>query len=237
MKKLIAFVTVMLICVTLACPAFAAENEFVPSISYKDEPVIVPVEDENGDPAIGVIRDSSGDIISYIYEDCLVVTSIANAKTSTEIPEDARELLLSVYEQLTNGTMTLPYPDGATNMVIRDLYDASFLCTEHPEMLKQEGVTLDITFDLGISADTELVVMTYIDGKWAPIVNVLNNGDGTVTCTFEDICPIAFSVRSAEIKPPVQTGDYIDLAPWFILMAVSAAALVVLLVANRRKSA
>ena len=233
MKKIICLLTVLLLTIALACPAFAAES-FVPSISEKEEPDIV-VDDEG---VAGVIRGEDGDILDKVEEGCLVITPISKAKTSTEIPEDAREELLYVYDELLNGDMTLPYEQDGLDpetMVIRDLIDASWLCEEHPAMLEPEGVTIDLTFDIGVSADTKVYVYVYIDGVWTP-VPVVNNGDGTVTCTFEKICPIAFCVSAGTGTPPVQTGDAFasQMNMWMVLMVVSAAALVADVVLRRK---
>ena len=231
MKKLICLLTVLALAVALACPVFAAEA-FVPSISEKDEPDIVI--DEEG--VAGVIRDENGEIIDKVKEGCLVITPISKAKTSKEIPEDARQELLYVYEELLSGDMTLPYEQDGLDpetMVIRELIDASWLCEEHPAMLEPEGVTIDLTFDIGVDGDTKVYVYVRIDGVWTA-VPVVNNGDGTVTCTFEELCPIAFCVASGTGLPAAQTGDVFNPTIWIMLLAVSAAALVGVVVMRRK---
>ena len=104
--------------------------------------------------------------------------------------------------------MELPY-DSSVNpddMVIRDLFDLSFLCEEHPEML-ENGNTLKITFDLGVSAGDTVIAMVYVDGQWIP-VELINNGDGTVTVVYEDhFCPNAFAVKQGVGTGAPQTGD------------------------------
>lgn len=242
MKKIIACLTALLLCATLVIPAAAAE--FTPSVNQKPAPDVVPTPDPDGDPAIGVILNGDGEIIDYVGEECLVITGISEAEDSDEIPEDAKELLLDVYDKLTSGEMTLPYdkydPDmNPGNMVIRDLFDATFLCDEHPEMLDDEGVTMKLTFDIGVKPGVEVVVMTYINGQWEPVVKTVNNGDGTVTCTFEEICPIAFSVpvqADEPVTPPAQTGDDSgdQLIIWGAVALLSLAAIVVLTVISRR---
>jgi hypothetical protein len=231
MKRLICLLTVFLLMFALACPAFAAED-FVPSIGDKEEPEIVP--DENG--VLGVIRDKDGNIIGRITEDCLIITAISMIDISTEIPAAARDIMKYVYEQLTKGDMVLPYELDGLNpdeMVIRDLIDATWLCGDHPEMLVPEGVTLELTFDIGVAAGVAVYVHTYNDGVWNKVVKAHNNGDGTVTVVFEHLCPIAFSVRSDSYTPPSQTGDAFS-AHWVVLMAVSGAALCAMFVMRRR---
>lgn len=219
MKKIICFVTAMLIICSMVLPVVAAENEFVPSISYKDGP---SVEDAT--------LDGEG------VGDCVVVTSITEAKNkNTDITQDERDLLLEVYEALTDGSMTLPL-DG--DYVIRDLVDVSFehedcrIIEEHDhkdEKLKQPGTTLTVDFDLGVGKGTEVIVLVYIDGVWQEVKDVTNNGDGTVTCVFEDICPVAFVVEGSQEDTPPKTGDLMgqSLVLWMGVMAACAAAMAV----------
>lgn len=223
MKKMICLLTALLLCVMVVSPAYAAE-EFVPSISYKDEPEMDEAE-MNGEDVL----------------DCLVVTSIQEAlEGTTDIPEDALELLLQVYEELLSGEMELPVDEDG--YVILDLADVSWLpdCTEehdHEEWLENFGTTLDITFDLGIAIEDEVLVFVFVDGEWVE-VETINNGDGTVTCIFEEICPVAFTVREGEEVAPPPTGDLAigQLMLWGGLMAVSALTLVFVLVMRRKES-
>ena len=62
MKKIICLLTVLVLCMSLVVPAMAAEDSFVPSITYKPNPEIVPVAGEDGQEYIGVIRDKEGKI-------------------------------------------------------------------------------------------------------------------------------------------------------------------------------
>lgn len=233
MKRVICLLFALAVCMTLAAPVLADETDFVPSIPYKGAPDIVLVEDPDGNPAIGIIRDEEGEIVDYIYEPCLVITPVAEATTSPLIPDAAEEMLLSVYGQLLDGTMTIPYEKHSANldsnaMVIRDLYDASWLCSDHPVIVAEPGVVVELIFDLGIDKDVDIYCMTYKNNEWNPIVSLVNNGDGTITCVFEDFCPIEFSVEQR--TPAAETGDTMDFGFWIAVMIVSAVAVVVLLV-------
>lgn len=236
MKRMISLLVVLVLCIGFACPVYA--DEFVPSISEKDSPSVVPGKDPDGKPIIGrILKD--GEVIGYVYEDCLVITPVSKAKTSTLIPDAAEVLLLDVYAQLNSGAMKLPYEKisdklDPSKMVIRELFDASWLCGDHPEEVAPAGMVVEITFDLGVGKDTTVYTMSYKNSQWNPIVSTKNNGDGTVTCVFEDFCPIAFSVQQGSNVPPSQTGDTADLTLWIVLLAVSALALVAV-VAFRRK--
>lgn len=233
MKKIIVCLVVMLLCVSMVAPAYA--TNFTESVEGKDAPTIVPVIDDQGNPRPGVIKGEDGEIIGYLDEDCLIVTSVAEADISVEIPKEAKNLLLWLYQQLMQGKMEVPYqlhnPNyNSKSMVIRDMFDVTFLCGDHPEMLEAAGVVLQLTFQVpGLKANQDVSVMTYKeeDGGWADIHDIINNGDGTVTCVFEHLCPVAFSV-AVDNAPPEQTGDTNEINVWAIVALSSLAAIAVL---------
>lgn len=243
MKKFFALILALMTCISLASPAFAADS-FVPSISYKGSPDIVPIKDANGKYALGLIRDKDGNVLEYIYGECLLVTPVADAKKSTAIPQDAKEMLLYVYEKLTDGSMTLPYEkEGFSDkMVIKDLFDVSWVCDEahkkaHEEYLKPEGNVLEVIFKVGVKKNTVVSVMTYKEEAWSEIAGVENMGNGNVLCTFEHLCPVAFSVPVASNSAPPRTGDMMgqDLTLWMGLMAFAAVALVGVVAVSRKR--
>lgn len=232
MKKVVCLVCALLLCMAMSFAVCAVG--FVPSISYKDG------------PGMDFAWFHDGDGESSDVSDCLVITSIKQAtEKTTDITQEARDELLDVYAKLSDGSMTLPLD---SDYVIRELVDVSYkqescvLKPEHgnkPQALKEPGKTLEVKFDLGISAGTKVVVMTYIDGKWEEIESVSNNGDGTVTCVFEDICPVVFAVKQNQNTPvdPPKTGDPVggSLYLWIGVLALSAAALVTLIVVATKK--
>lgn len=262
MKKIVSILAVLLLCAALTVPAFATQ-EATPSVKNDLAPEVVPVEDPEGNPAAGVIIDADV-VIDYVYyAPCLVVTPVYEAEESKLIPDHSEDLLLEVYEKLSSGEMTIPYEKfnaglDASKMVVRDLFDVSFLCEEHPDMLEPVGVQFQITFKLGVDADEDVYVMTYKNGEWNPVVSTVNNGDGTVTCVFEDFCPVAFCVEvddetpgddgtgddgtgddgtgDSPVTPPVQTGDQTSeqLLLWGSVAVVCLIALAVLTVVYTR---
>lgn len=243
MRRMVSFLLILAFCLSLACPAFAAEENFVPSIAYKPEPEIVPVIDEEGNEALGVILDAEGEIIDYVEPECLDVTPIAHVWDKREdVPPEVEELLLFVYDGLNDDSIEISYDmfDAALNsddMVIRDLFDARWYCEEHPEMVEPEGVTFEITFDLGIGPDIEIYVATYDEqtGMWEPVVKTVNNGDGTVTCTFEHLCAISFSIPMAAAGMTPSEASNSGVMLWIVILVLAAAALIGLLVVKNRK--
>lgn len=116
-----------------------------------------------------------------------VFNKISNNESGDEQHEE-----IGIY---VDGSMTLPYEKVsddivAGNMVVRDLFDVSWRCVDHPEAIAPTGVYVELTFDLGVEKDAQVVAMTYKDEQWNPVASVVNNGDGTVTCVFENFCPV-----------------------------------------------
>ena len=175
MKKTICILLVVLICAALAIPAMGAANAFVPSITYKGYPELVKAVDA-----------ADADVM-----DCLTVMSVAQAKSKNT--EKAKKLV-EVYEALNDGSMTLPYDKvngvAADKMVIRELLEVYMNC-QHGH--KDDLITL--TFDLGVAPGVTVVGMAYVNDAWVPAEEVTNNGDGTVTFVFKELCPIAIAVE------------------------------------------
>ena len=155
-----------------------SENEFVPSITYK------------GSPALIAAVDAEGNSIA----DCLRIVPVSEAE---ELTKDKRELLEQVYEELSAGTMVLPYEKvegiDADKMVIRELVEVYFTC--HDE--HKSGY--ELTCDLGVEDDVVLVAMAYVEGEegfeWVPAIEIIHNGDGTVTFKFDQLCPVAIAIE------------------------------------------
>jgi len=275
MKKIVAMILMLAMCLSMMQSVWAAQEDFVPSITYKGEPEIVEKEDETGAPIVeedkpvvgevvkqdpAQIEDSDGDgqmdaeealqgeKLSNVMQDCLLITPVSKVDAQEALPDEAAEILKTVYEELSQGDMKLPYEKvenvKADEMVILELLDLSWLCGtetsnhDHPTEVEPEGVVFDVTFKLGVSADAKVVVMTYKNGEWNPIAGVTNNGDGTVTCVFEHLCPVAISVEQAE-KDAIdnaQTGDDANIGVWVGVMAVALIGLLVLVIVYRRQT-
>jgi len=232
MRRIVCILIAVTACLSLAVTALAADV-MTPSVPSKDAPTIVPGVVDMGDPVIGEIVDGKDNNVDFIVEDCLIVTPVSQANTSDKIPEEARQTLLSVYEQLSNGTMKLPYEEGVdpNKMVIKDLFDVSWGCVDHEEMVEEEANYIKLTLDADVKANTAVVVMVYDDGQWYEAQSVVNNGDGTISVVMDNVGIVAISVPTDSIS---ETGDKADLTLWTVLLAVSAVALVALVVFRRR---
>jgi 6-phosphogluconolactonase (cycloisomerase 2 family) len=169
---------------------------------------------------------------------CLVITSLKGAaEKSTDITQEARDLLLDVYGKLATGEMKLPLEQDYT---VRELVDISWkqkACVEAPHThavdLDKDGTRVTVSFELGVGSTDELMVFAYRNGQWSAVESVEIGEDGKVTCVFEHFCPVAFCVKNEKDIDP--TGDIsVDgLVLWGLLLAVSCAAVVVMSVKRR----
>lgn len=242
MKRIMALLTALLVCAPLVCPAAAADNDFVPSISYKDGPGmgefcladIVETETPE-DPDVPQTYTNMRQVRS-----CIVITTLTGAREkTTDIYQEERDQLLDIYDQLTEGTMTLPLE---APYVIRDLVDISFQktpCVEndhtHQKELAQEQTVLTAVFDLDVAPETVVHVLVYVDGQWEPAKSVENTGDGKVTVVFENIGPVAFCVDAEPVHHEAEERARPDWLPWLILMITCFLIIIVLLI-QRKKS-
>ena len=245
MKRAVCLLTILMLCMCMVVPVCAAEEDgFVPSIVYKPEPEIIPVVGEDQQEHIAVIQDEAGESVQYVDEGCLDVTPIAQIwDDKEETPEDVKELLQTVYTGLNDGTLAIAYEKhnaglDASKMVIRDLFDARFYCQDCPKALEPEGAVMELTFDLGVVADAEIYVQTFDEEtqEWSPIVKTVNNGDGTVTCTFEHLCAIAFSMPIVSDEAPAEVSSSPNVMPWIVMLIVAAAACVAVVVVKNKKA-
>ncbi len=221
MRKFFSLMAALLVLLSLASPALAVDkankNVFYESVAYKDAPTITKAD----------------------TKDCLVVTSVGGAEQKkTDITQTARDELIRVYNELNDKTMDSPASKG---YVIRELVDVSYKdegCLKkpdhsHEEWLAEEGNTIDVTFKTGVAKNVKVEVFYYKDKDWhkAP---AKNNGDRTVTVTFEDICPVAFCVKKGSDTSPPQTGDQAFPTIWIAVMLISLVVLAALIVLRKK---
>ena len=79
MRKLMSLTLALLLCFSVCGTAFAAEDDFVPSITYKDGPGLIVEEDGEGNRTVGTICGEDEEVLDNVAPECLVVTTIAEA--------------------------------------------------------------------------------------------------------------------------------------------------------------
>ena len=229
MKKMICLLTALLLCCSFAMPAFAAADAFVPSITYKDGPEV-----------------KTADLNSEKVDDCLVVTSILEAKNkSTDIYQEERDLLLEVYDLIKKGDMDLPVDKGYE---VVELVDVSFEKTDcvenethgHQDELNKEDVTVTVDLETSLSKNAKLKVFVYDAEaeKWVEVENVKVNANGTVTCEFDILGVVMFCVEDATGAATPNTGDMVgqNLGLWIGVMVVCVAGLAAMMFLRKKKA-
>ena len=248
MKKLFTLSLALILALVRTVSVSAAP--FVPSITNKGAPDLIVIDTINGKDVVGFITDPDGNKISTEYKDCLIITSITEALNNDDIPDKIRVPLIDVYNEFKDGKkLSDACPELSDivkegwdkdktpdDLVIKDLFDISHDCDDIANHFNN-GNMLDLTFDLGISGGTFITAIVYIDGKWVPVKDCINNGDGTVTVKFTEICPVAFLVpgngQNIDIVSPT-TSDMSGIILWGSVMVASLLAIVALIVYRRR---
>ena len=205
MKKVFGLVLALAICMSVSCTAFA--EAFTASVENKSAPAVVEIVNEAGETAIATLTGDLPEGMEMVSVDALVVTSVADAESSDQIPEASQQALLEVYNGLQDGSIQVPFEEldaeKASDLVIRDLFDVSWVDVigdDFKNVLESEGISLEMTFAMDIAADATVYVMVYKNDVWQEIQQVTNNGDGTITCVFAHLCPVAVIVEAEEVE-------------------------------------
>lgn len=221
MKKLLSFVLTIVMVVTMAVAAQAADNAFIISPSLKPAPTLISFKNQ--------------------VEGCLseiIITAYANRHT---LPDEVRELIETAYETLANtkdvGTLNDglkaladKYKVSTSDFAVSDLFDISRTeCDCHEE----HGA-----FDLVIAPESLknfVCLLHYYDGKWNIVedAEVTNNGE-YLKFTADEFSPFAIVVNTKDVvepeKPedPGKPGDSSKTAVYAVIMLGSALSVVVL---------
>lgn len=249
MKKLLVVMLAIIMVFAMALSTSAAQ--FVPSITNKGAPELVIIDTVDGKDVVGFITGPDGTVLSTEYLECLIISSITEAlEGNKDVPQGVKEELIKVYNEFKDGAKISDLCPALTeivkekwgedknvdDLVIKDLFDVTDYCEDLPEHLK-DGAILDLTFDLGIGNSTFITAMVYVDGKWVPVADCINNGDGTVTVKFDQICPVAFLVpgsgQNVDIVSPT-TSDASGVIIWSAVMVVALGAIVALVIFRRK---
>ncbi len=248
MKRLLtlALALILMIAVTVSASAVT----FVESITNKGAPELIVIDQIEGKDVVGFVTTPDGDIVSSEFEECFDIYSMQDV-INDKTPEDVKDEMNEAYDELSKSDANLSDlcpgldevvkekwgPDkSADDLVVRDFFYIDEKCDEFQDAFKN-GNTIDLTFKVNIPAGSFITAMVYIDGQWVPVENCVNNGDGTVTVTFSQICPVAFLVpgttMGADTVSPA-TNDVSGAITWSIVMVASLAAIAFLVIYRRK---
>jgi len=239
MKKLLS---VFLVLFTLTAFSFnVMAVDFTVSAENKGAPGLVETED-NG------VYDEDGNRVIDIEDDSIDVIGFGDSQNANNLTEEEKELLKDLFEELSDSDTSLsvicPELDDIIKDKLGDGYDADdlvirdfFTVKELDEKLKDwDGKgTINLTFDLGIGPDEFITAMVYLDGKWQA-VEVINNGDGTVTVELPGFGPVAFMTADGTIiAPTTGDADYTQIIIWSSVMVVALIAIIAVILTSRKK--
>jgi len=207
MKKFLSVFTTLVLAAALAVPVCA--EEYHPSVEAESAPVLVTTKEaETNREIIGYVVDEHGEVCSTEYKDCIIVTPLADVAEAENLSAETKAIMAEFYNGILSGEISLDdCPElvalvkeklgenaKASDLVIKDLFDVTVVCDVLNKNLPPEGTTITLTFDIDLPADSEIFVVTYKNGEIVLVEDMVNNGDGTVSATFEDFCPVAFLV-------------------------------------------
>lgn len=183
MKKFVAIFAAMMVSAFATGTVLAAD--FTPSVEGKDSPdIITVVVDGEEIPAEDLVitpvsdRDDASEEISDRLED-----AYEQIETVTILDE-----LVPQINEVVDQIPGLEVDD----LVVRDLFDIS--ASEQIEEMLQNGQSITICFDLGISADEFVMGIQNLVGTEWDIVQVRNRGNGAACVTIEHTGPLAIIV-------------------------------------------
>ena len=254
MKKILNLILVVVLLFSLAAPVFANEVGFVPSIADKGAPTIVTtIEEGTNEEIIGHVVNGNKEIVSTQYADKWIITPVSEAYETKAIPTETANKLIEAYNELSDEktSLTALCPEleeivasanievKADDLVVRDMFDVSLTDSKIEELLNQEeNHTITLTFELNVPADEYLTAITKCGDEWVPAVAVVNNGDGTVSVTFDRFCPVVFltdHVESASEEPPVAIDTIpVYSFPWLVVLVAALVLIVVLIIIIRK---
>lgn len=174
MKKVICLMLALLMCMSLVLPAMAVESTFIPSNGPEVKSAVLEGED---------------------VADKLIVTSVTEAKeAATEISQEARDLLVTVYDALSDGSMKLPV-EGFKYVELSDV-------TYTEELIAD----LTVAFEMKVEDEGDLLAFAYVEEQWKPVKSVVYDGEETVTCVFEELCPVVFILVDGSADSSAEEG-------------------------------
>ena len=219
MKKVLVLCLTAVMIASMCVCAFADSGLFVKSPSKNTAPTIEKFE--------------------TLSEDCeadLVVTSYADR---ANLSQDKKDLLEDIYDAIVADN-TEDFKDvfaaiaadkkvDSKNLAVADLFDISSTdCDSHGE---HKGFSIELSTE---TLKNFVALLHHKNGKWEVVADAKVAADGkTLTFTAESLSPFAIVVDSTKL--PSDTSDNSNIALWVMLF--SASALVVVLVALKKKKA
>lgn len=245
MKKItLTILASAIICAVLITSVAAAV--FVPSAGYKGAPSIR--DDKDGKLIVtGVAEAATTTRIPREVADHLIAKFAEFSADGFKLSSLNEDLNALVAEYLGEN-------HNADSLIIRDFFNIYSLSEEIDAYLAVDGQTITLDFDVNMnggrfyvlvfvpgsngwktSSVQNLRAVTNPDGEWQ-VADCKDNGDGTISITFEDLGHVAIMVPTVdpEITPP--TGDTAPGNTLWVALMVGSLCLIIALSAALLRS-
>lgn len=229
MKKFLCGFFGVILCFSIVCPVYAAKD--IGNIEGTLTPKLLKA---------GSVVDSKGQILAKEKKESIIITPISKVESEDDISVIEYQKFATGEKRLTdvNGLekqvkKVLGENSDVDSLYIRDYFNLT-LNSEKNELLKEKGITIDLTFESGVGKKEKVFAIYLHDDKWKCIDSVKNNGDGTVTATFEELSTVAFLVAEETIdvveREELQIREYhTEIEIWSMVAVISFGLIVVLL--------
>lgn len=218
MKKVIASVLSLMLVLALSVSVFATGG-FVKSPSLDQAPTVEDFTAESEDCATEIVVTAYGKRAEL---DNTAKTAIETAYSEIQAATDVTKLNADLTKVATDKKVE------AKNLAVSDLFDLSQKgCDDH---------TGHKAFQIKLSADTlkNFVALLHKTANgWEVVADAAVVDGDTLSFSVDSLSPFAIVVDAGAESP--STGDNANLALYIGLMAVAAVALVVVIVAYKKK--
>ncbi len=242
MKKAISLILSLVMVFGLSVSAFAAEDDFRPSVDSKDHPVIVP-QDFNGISFDALILDENNEVIEGIH----IVTErrpdgeiIITAYSEIEVADERVNVVYmqTSYKEILSARSLKELNDLIPlGMIVRDFFDIT-LVGAYKDIFK-DGKKLQIKFDIGAQLKEKLMVLTRCSDEsgWEFVESVTINPDGTITVIFDKLCPIIFLTEDTGAVQSPATSDFASTALWSLAIIFGIGSICMIVASKKRARA
>lgn len=240
MKKVISLALAIFMMFGICVSAFAADDDFRPSVDSKDHPVIVP-QDFNGISFDALILGENNEVIEGIH---LVTTEnedgeiIVTAYSEIGVADERVNVVYfqASYEEILDARSLKELNELIpVGMIVRDFFDVTLVGT-YQDIFK-EGKKLQIRFDISAELKEKIMVLTRCSDEtgWEFVESVTVNPDGTVTVVFDRLCPVIFLTEKSDLVTSPATSDISTSALW-ALAAIFGMGSVCMIIASKKRA-
>ncbi len=242
MKKAISLILSLVMVLGFSVAAFAAEDDFRPSVDSKDHPVIVP-QDFNGISFDALILGENDEVIEGIH----IVTErrpdgeiIVTAYSEKDVADDRVDVVYfeASYQEILDARSLAELNELIPlGMIVRDFFDVTLVGT-YKDIFK-EGKKLQIRFDIGAQLKEKLMVLTRCSDEsgWEFVESVTINPDGTVTVVFDRLCPVIFLTEDTGAVQSPATSDFASKALWSLAIIFGIGSICMVVASKKRARA